>query len=137
MFKEQPNGLDSKEITKDIIIDYIKVIKVSTDAYSQIVNELLKFQKKHTEIFEGMTELIDSPEKLTTMLDLIKEIDESIFYRMLEMLYRSSDLSNKVRKVFYLSIEQKKELVDKLNTLSKEIEILFKDIIKIKEAKEK
>jgi len=124
-------------ISKEILLDYIEVIKVSADSYVNIVKQLAEFQKNHKDAYESVTDVLDSPEKLYTILDDIKKINEKIFFKILEIMFKFSSLSNTVRNVFFLSVEEKNTLVKNLIELSNEVEKLLKDTIKLTEEPKK
>lgn len=133
MSKLKPEPTEKKIISKEILLDYIGVIKVSADSYVNIVKQLAEFQEKHEDAYESVTDVLDSPEKLYSILDNIKKINKDIFFKILEIMFKFSSLSNNVRNVFFLSVKEKNTLVKNLKELSEEIKKLLKDAIKLTE----
>lgn len=122
---------------EEFLFDYIDVVKASMDSYANIVEKLAEFQKKHEQDYEGLKNIMESPENIMELTEKIKEVDKDVFFKILEIMFTASSLDNKVRNVFFLTLDEKIELAQKLRDLSVTVEQFFKNIKKVVEKKEK
>jgi hypothetical protein len=117
-----------EETIDNILIDYLDMVKTNMDAYAKIVEKMAEFQEKHKEVYSQFTDMMQSPEKMEMITEEMKELDKDIFYNLITLMFRASSLDMKVRKAFYLSIQEKKDLVNDLNEIYKEMELFFTNL---------
>jgi len=114
----------------NLLLDYLDLLKTNMDAYASIVDKMSEFEEKHEQEYSQISDILSSPEKLEEITEKMKEFGPEIFFDLMKLMFKASSLDSKVRKVFVLSIDEKRTLAGELRTIYKDMEKFFKKMEK-------
>jgi len=114
----------------NLLLDYLDLLKTNMDAYASIVDKMAEFEEKHEQEYSQISDILSSPEKLEEITEKMKEFGPEIFFDLMKLMFKASSLDSKVRKVFVLSIDEKRTLAGELRTIYKDMEKFFKKMEK-------
>jgi hypothetical protein len=117
-------SIKKKEI-ESALVEYINFLKISMDSYSNIIKKLAEFQENHSDVYGIFTDLIENPDEMNDLIMKLKSVKKEIFFQFLDVMFTFQVLDSKIRKMYFLSPNEKQELANDIQDYVTEIENLY------------
>ena len=110
--------MPADEKDKNFLISLVEFYKETLGDASKTVRLLMNIQKKFPEQYQLLLDLQNDPSKI---LEITKQMNAEVSHIMINLFVQASILSNKVNRLFEISIEEKGILANDLEKFASEI----------------
>ena len=125
--------MSDKEPDKSFVYDLIQFYKDFIAGNSNAIKTLATIQESHPDQYELLLQLKDDP----SIIGESKLLNENEKTLMLIIILRASKLARKSQNLFELSVKDKRQLAEDLETFAKFVEEKMKELMKQKEEEQK
>lgn len=100
----------------------MQLYKEYTKCIAEVVKRLIEIEEKFPKMYAEYRDFQKDPSKFLELTEKLTEKNAKIVLIMLRVLSRSSILTQKLRNILFLTIKEKRKLVEELSNFVKETE---------------
>ena len=124
---------EGTEREQEFLLAMIGFLKDTFRNMAEAINNLAELHEKYPEEYEKMMELRANPMRFLEDLENIKmdeKLKSSIILTLFRLFVKLASMSDKLNNVYFLSVDEQKELATQLETFTDEME---KELNRLKE----